>query len=138
RYRLLPSALAAELSTRARATARIATLRRLHRPYQAARPNVREIRCLASRKILGNQFADHLSKRGWSWVCVSAIDSQARTIWIVDAGRSDGKRFVVHADQKLTAFKELEAVNPGGLQLHAIGPCKVPNVQRRNPDGYRN
>jgi hypothetical protein len=32
-----------------------------------------------------------------------------RTIWIADAHRGDGKRFVVHADEKLTAFVELEA-----------------------------
>jgi hypothetical protein len=31
------------------------------------------------------------------------------TIWIVDAHRDDGKRFVVRADEKLTAFVELEA-----------------------------
>jgi hypothetical protein len=30
-----------------------------------------------------------------------------RTIWIVDAHRDDGKRFVVHADEKLMAFVEL-------------------------------
>jgi len=41
--------------------------------------------------------------------CVSAIDSQGRTIWIVDAHRDDGKRFVVRADEELTAFLELEA-----------------------------
>jgi hypothetical protein len=29
--------------------------------------------------------------------------------WIVDAHRDDGKRFVVRADEKLTAFMELEA-----------------------------
>jgi hypothetical protein len=35
---------------------------------------------------------------------------RGRTIWIADAHRSDdGKRFVVHADEKLTAFLELEA-----------------------------
>jgi len=32
-----------------------------------------------------------------------------RTTWIVDAHRDDGKRFIVHADEKLTAF--LEAIN---------------------------
>ena len=32
-----------------------------------------------------------------------------RTIWIVDAHRDDGKRFVVRADEKLTAFVELES-----------------------------
>jgi hypothetical protein len=41
---------------------------------------------------------------------VSAIDSNGRTIWIADAHRDDGKRFVVHAEEKLTAFLELEAV----------------------------
>jgi hypothetical protein len=54
-------------------------------------------------------IADKLSKAGWSWGSVSAIDSDGRTIWIVDAHRDDGKRFVVHADEILTAFLELEA-----------------------------
>jgi hypothetical protein len=53
-------------------------------------------------------IADNLSKAGWSWGCVSTLDSQGRTIWIVDAHRGDGKRFVVHADEKLTAFIKLE------------------------------
>jgi hypothetical protein len=53
-------------------------------------------------------IADRLSKAGWSWGCVSAIDSQGRIIWIVDAHRDDGMRFVVHVDEKLTAFVELE------------------------------
>ena len=33
-----------------------------------------------------------------------------RTIWIADAHRDDGKRFVVRADEKLTALLELESV----------------------------
>jgi hypothetical protein len=41
---------------------------------------------------------------GW----VSAIDSQGRTIRIADAHRDDGKRFIVHADEKVTAFVELQ------------------------------
>jgi hypothetical protein len=49
-----------------------------------------------------------IPKAGWSWVCVSEVDSYGRTIWIVDAHRSDGKRFVVRADEKLTAFMELQ------------------------------
>jgi hypothetical protein len=53
-------------------------------------------------------IADNLSKAGWSWGFVSAIDSEARTIWIVDAHRDDGKRFIVRADDILTAFLELE------------------------------
>jgi hypothetical protein len=54
-------------------------------------------------------IADNLSKAAWSWGCVSAVDLNGRTIWIADAHRDDGKRFVVRADQKLTAFMELEA-----------------------------
>jgi len=41
---------------------------------------------------------------GW----VSAVDCNGRTIWIADAHR-DEKRFVVRADEKLTAFLELES-----------------------------
>jgi hypothetical protein len=36
--------------------------------------------------------------------CVSGVDFQGQTIWIADAHRDDGKRFVVRADEKLTAF----------------------------------
>jgi hypothetical protein len=52
--------------------------------------------------------ADKLSKAGWSLGWVSALDLEGRTIWITDAHR-DGKRFVVRADEKLTALLELEA-----------------------------
>ena len=48
--------------------------------------------------------------------CKSAVarwkqshDSNGGTIWIADAHRDDGKRFVVRADEKLTAFVELES-----------------------------
>jgi hypothetical protein len=54
-------------------------------------------------------IADNLSKAGWSWGCLSAVDSEARTIWIADAHRGDGKRFVLRADEKLSAFAELES-----------------------------
>jgi hypothetical protein len=35
-------------------------------------------------------------------------ESRRQTIWIADANRDDGKRFVVHSDEKLSAFLELE------------------------------
>jgi hypothetical protein len=54
-------------------------------------------------------IADNPSKAGWSWGCISAVDSRGRTIWIADTHRDDGKRFVVRADEKLTAFLELES-----------------------------
>jgi hypothetical protein len=64
-------------------------------------------------------IADNLSKAGWSWRCVSAIDSAGRTIWIADAHRDDGKRFIVRADEKLSAFWELESA------IRAVEPCRT-------------
>jgi len=58
-------------------------------------------------------IARNLKKRGWSLGCVSAIDSNGRTIWIADAHRGDGKRFVARADEKLTALSELKSVIRG-------------------------
>jgi hypothetical protein len=52
---------------------------------------------------------DNLKKAGWSLGWASAVDSRGGTIWIADAHRGDGKRFVVRADEKLTAFMELES-----------------------------
>jgi hypothetical protein len=54
-------------------------------------------------------IADNVSKSGWSWGCVSAVTREGRIEWVADAHRDDGKRFVVHADEKLTAFVELES-----------------------------
>ena len=48
--------------------------------------------------------------------CISAIDSNGRTIWIADAHR-DGQRFVVRADEKLTALMELESAIRGRIEL---------------------
>jgi hypothetical protein len=53
-------------------------------------------------------IADDLKKAGWSLGWISAVDSEGRTIWIVDAHRGDGKRFIARSDDKLTAFLELE------------------------------
>ena len=63
----------------------------------------------AARMKYWEIIADNLSKAGGSSCCVSAVDSNGRTIWIADAHRGDGKRFVVRADEKLTAFMELES-----------------------------
>jgi hypothetical protein len=52
-------------------------------------------------------IADNLKQAGWSLGWVSALDLEGRTIWIVDA-HGYGKRFIVRADEKLTAFVELE------------------------------
>ena len=55
-------------------------------------------------------LADNLKKRGWSWGCLSAIDREGRTIWIADAHRGDGKRFVV---QISTLSRSLHVVRCG-------------------------
>jgi hypothetical protein len=59
-------------------------------------------------------IADNLSKAGWTLGCVSAVTSEGRIIWVTEAHRGDGKRYVVHADEKLTAFLELSAA----IKLH--------------------
>jgi len=45
------------------------------------------------------------------------LDSKGRTIWIAEAHRGDRKRFIVRADEKLTAFLELESA------IRACGDC---------------
>jgi hypothetical protein len=62
-------------------------------------------------------IADNLSKAGWSWGCVSAVDFRGRTIFVSDAHRGDGKRFVVRADENLNAFMEFEST------IRACGDC---------------
>jgi hypothetical protein len=74
-----------------------------------------------SRKRVQEIIADNLKKRGWSLGYVSAVDSCGRTIWIVDAHRDNGKRFVVRAEEKLTAFLELERVTRESLRFPNAG-----------------
>ena len=52
-------------------------------------------------------IATNLSRERWDWGCIVSMDSEGRDIFVVQAHR-DGKRFVVRADEKLTAFIELE------------------------------
>jgi hypothetical protein len=54
-------------------------------------------------------IADNLHNKGWSLGWVSAVNREGRTIWIADAHRGDGKRYVVHSDEILTAFLGLES-----------------------------
>ena len=61
-------------------------------------------------------IADNLKKAGFSLGWVSALDLEGRTIWIVDA-HGYGKRFIVRADELLTAFLE------GERAIHLICNC---------------
>jgi hypothetical protein len=55
-------------------------------------------------------IADHLGQAGWNCGSISSTDHEGRQFWVVAAEREDAGRFVVHADEKLTAFVELESV----------------------------
>jgi hypothetical protein len=60
-------------------------------------------------------IADNLHDAGWSMGWVATVDREGRTIWIVDA-HGYGKRFIVRADEILTAFLELQRA------IHAFAP----------------
>jgi hypothetical protein len=45
---------------------------------------------------------------------MASTDGKGRPIWVVAAERSDAGRFIVRADEKLTAFSELESVIRAG------------------------
>jgi hypothetical protein len=71
-------------------------------------------------------IADNLSKAGWSWGFVSAVDSRGRTIFVADAHR-DGQRFVVRAASWLdkpwpvkagSAARHLQAISGGSSKLN--------------------
>ena len=62
-------------------------------------------------------IARNIKKRGWSLGYVSAVDSNGRTIWITDAHRGVENRSIVRADEKLTAFLELEVAIGVGRKL---------------------
>jgi hypothetical protein len=65
---------------------------------------------VASRNPGQDQLIRSLIKGGTAFFAgLWSRHSEGRTIWIADAHRDDGKRFVVHADEKLTAFLELES-----------------------------
>jgi hypothetical protein len=79
-------------------------------------------------------IADNLSKAGWSLGWVAALDCEGQTIWIADAHRDDGKRYVVHADEKLTAFLELEA-GTRVVQAVAARMLMVANLAKKQQNG---
>jgi len=51
--------------------------------------------------------ADKLSAAGWTVGWANSI-TPAGTMFTVDAHRENGKRYIVSADEKLSAFLELE------------------------------
>lgn len=53
-------------------------------------------------------IAERLSKSGWSWGYVSVVGLGGRAIFVVDAHRYNGRRYIVHSDELLTAFLALQ------------------------------
>jgi hypothetical protein len=53
------------------------------------------------------------------------VDSTGRTIFVADAHRGDGKRFVVRADEKLTAFPKLDSAIPSHSFSSQAGHAKT-------------
>jgi hypothetical protein len=49
------------------------------------------------------------------------VDSNGRTIFVVDAHCGDGKRFVARSDEMLTAFLELERITHELALLALLG-----------------
>jgi len=75
----------------------------------------------ADRKFYREIIAENLSKAGFSWGCSSQIDSTGRVIVTADAYARDGRRFTVLADERLTAFLELQAAVHRQLNRVKIG-----------------
>ena len=70
---------------------------------------VREaLRCIYTYSYKGGMRQSH-SRLKFTVKPRTLLLRAGRTIRIVDAHRDDGKRFVVHAEEKLTTFMELES-----------------------------
>jgi hypothetical protein len=62
-------------------------------------------------------IADNLSNGGWNCGYTSSTDHEGRQFWVVAAEREDAGRFIVRADEKLTAFLGLESAISGHCEL---------------------
>jgi hypothetical protein len=51
------------------------------------------------------------------WGKVNEHEEDTPTIFVADAHRDNGKRFVVRGDEKVTAFLELERVTRASLRF---------------------
>jgi hypothetical protein len=67
---------------------------------------------------MAGPIAERLSARGVSWGCSSQIDvTPGRVLYTADAYCNGGRRFTVIADDRLTAFLELERVTHESLRF---------------------
>src|SRR5438128_9707615 len=59
-----------------------------------------------------------LSEKGWTWGCSSQIDLIGRVLFTADAHRDNGRRFIVSADERLTAFAISDSSGSFEVVLH--------------------
>ena len=74
-------------------------------------------------------IADQLSRDGWTWGYCSYfgdINGVFCKVWMVDAYRTNGPHFIVHADDILAAFDEM------GRQCKAALESKQPSKHSTN------
>jgi hypothetical protein len=57
---------------------------------------------------------ENLRNAGWNCGSMATTDGKGQPIWVVAAERKGAGRFIVHADQELPAFLELESA----IQTH--------------------
>jgi hypothetical protein len=50
--------------------------------------------------------ADNLSKPGWNCGCILSTDQKGRQFWVAAAECGDAGRFIVRADEKVTALQQ--------------------------------
>jgi hypothetical protein len=70
------------------------------------------------------RIADNLNNAGWSWGCVSTLDSAGRTIWIADAHRA----LALQQKQIEALTADLQKVS-AQLELRKPAPQTVLNSQ---------
>jgi hypothetical protein len=66
-------------------------------------------------------IAERLSKSGWNWGYVSIVKVREGRIFVIDAHREDGQRYIVHSDELLTGFLELQ-MQIEGPAYESTGP----------------
>ena len=59
----------------------------------------------------------NLRNDGWNCGCISSTDHEGRQFWVVAAEREDAGRFIVHAQEVLSAFLELESAVRASREL---------------------
>ena len=79
---------------------------------------------------------ENLRNAGWNCGSMATTDGKGRSIWVVAAERSDAGRFIVHADQELPAFLELESAIQTDRHNHACRANRSPKPDEELGD-YR-